>query len=104
MKYVAALRPNHPPLPEAGHVMLSDQAFVAWGRRFPGRDPTLEMRQLDAENGCLQCVEARVPAEVFVIVLRLHAVNAEASHPRRPAGVAGHADAGVAVGAQVLTR
>src|SRR5205807_9299276 len=69
---------------------------------FPTRRSSDLVRQLDAQNRGLERVEACVPAKVLVMVLRLHAMHAQAGHSRRPLGVVGHHHPGVAVGPEVL--
>ena len=87
---------------EAVQVIFVEQALITSRDLLPGLDPLLEMRQLDAENCGLNSVETGIPAQVLMMVFRLHAVNSEARQQRRPFGVIGDDHAGVAVGAQDL--
>ena len=60
------------------------------------------MRQLDPEDGCLDCVHAAVPADFFVIVTAGAAVVAEVPHVRSQIQIAGGYQPRVAIGAQIL--
>jgi len=63
-----------------------------------------ETRRLDPENGRLQGVEPGVPADVLVMITRFHAVDAETAQARGPFRIVGRYHAGVAIGAENLSR
>jgi hypothetical protein len=60
--------------------------------------------QLHAEHRRLQLVDAEIPADVGVVVLRLAAVDAEDLQPLGERRVVGDAHAGIAEGTEVLGR
>ncbi len=112
---VPPLLPPHPALSPRGRgsdgpiekmpqVMLLDQHVISLGDGLAGENPALDVGQLDAEHGRLQGVEPGVPADVLVMIARLHAVNTEAAQARRPLWIVGRHHAGVAIGAQNLGR
>src|SRR5437899_11644684 len=49
-------------------------------------------------------VKPGFPAQVLMIVFRLHAMSAEARHAGRPVWIVGHGQAGVTKGAEVFAR
>ena len=48
-------------------MMLVDQGIVAGGDGLAVGDPAFQVRQLDAQHGRLQRIQAGVPTEIFVV-------------------------------------
>ena len=95
-------RQNH--LAGLDEVGLREQLFVARRVRLPGRRPPVEVFQLDRHHRRLQRIEAEIPADLAVVVLRLRAVVAQ---DRRMLGlrrVLHRQHAAVAEAAEILRR
>ncbi len=76
--------------------------MVAPGHRAAGLVPAVDVLELDVENGALEAVHARVPADLVVVVAAAHAVLAQHLYPLGQFVGIGGDHAGVARGAQVL--
>jgi len=104
VEHVSPMRPNHRALHELYQVRFLDQAIIALGGLLTLRRPLIQVGQLHAQHGGLQGVDPGIPAQILVVILRLHAVDAQAFHVLRPVRVVGDHHAGIAVSAEVLGR
>ena len=66
--------------------------------------PVLEVPELDQQHGGLQLVDAEVPTDQRVVVLRLHAVHAQHAKLCGKRVIVRHAHARIAEGAEILGR
>src|SRR5207253_11388946 len=89
---------------EVGQSLCSEQDVVTSGG-FPAlARPGVEMPDLDAQDGGLDGIEPRVEADLVVVVLGLHAVDAGSGQLATEHRVVGRHESAVAETAQVLGR
>ncbi len=80
IEYVLAMGCNRWSLNEAFEMTGFDQAIVAQCRGLPVCRPTVEVWEFHPQNRRMNGVDTSVPADVFVVILRLHAVYAQRLH------------------------
>lgn len=83
---------------------LGKEGVIAGGICDSPVDPLIEVFEFDAEDGGLECIEARVDADDLVVVLGLHAVDAEDAKFRSQGVVFGRHQTAVAGASEVFGR
>jgi hypothetical protein len=83
---------------------LREERVVTIGVRATTVGPCGQMRQLDSQDGGLQRIEAEIPADAFVKILRLRAVIPQQTEVMREVRIAGRDEPAVAECTEVLAR